>query len=107
MPQTPSIDWRGASHRGFWMRRGRILYLIIAPLVLALFGYASCSVYVHPNQFGIKQVVVGPGKGINKDVYTTGLHWITPGAEQMHLFPTDVQLLSLTADPNERGRSDR
>jgi len=107
MPETPSIDWRGASNRVFRMRRGRILYLIIAPMVLALFGYASCSVYVHPNQFGIKQVVVGPGKGINKDVYTAGLHWITPGAEQMHLFPTDVQLLSLTADPNERGRSDR
>ena len=107
MPETPPIDWRGASNRVFRMRRGRILYLIIAPLVLALFSYASCSVYVHPNQFGIKQVVVGPGKGINKEVYTTGLHWITPGAEQMHLFPTDVQLLSLTADPNERGRSDR
>ena len=107
MPETPPIDWRGASNRVFRTRRGRILYLIIAPLVLALFSYASCSVYVHPNQFGIKQVIVGPGKGINKDVYTTGLHWITPGAEQMHLFPTDVQLLSLTADPNERGRSDR
>ena len=107
MPETPPIDWRGASNRVFRTRRGRILYLIIAPLVLALFSYASCSVYVHPNQFGIKQVIVGPGKGINKDVYTTGLHWITPGAEQMHLFPTDVQLLSLTADPSERGRSDR
>ena len=107
MPETPPINWRGTSNRIFRTRRGRLLYLIIAPLVLALFSYASCSVYVHPNQFGIKQVIVGPGKGINKDVYTTGLHWITPGAEQMHLFPTDVQLLSLTADPNERGRSDR
>src|SRR6202011_4137981 len=27
--------------------------------------------------------------------------------EQMHVFPTDIQLLSLTADPNEHGRSDR
>jgi len=107
LAETPPINWRGASNRIFRTPRGRILYLIIAPLVLAVFFYASCSVYVHPNQFGIKQVIVGPGKGINKDVYTTGLHWITPGAERMHLFPTDVQLLSLTADPNERGRSDR
>jgi len=107
LPETPPINWRGASNRIFRTRRGRFLYLIIAPVVLALFSYASCSVYVHPSQFGIKQVIVGPGKGINKEIYTTGLHWITPGAERMHLFPTEVQLLSLTADPNERGRSDR
>ncbi len=107
MPETPPIDWRGTSNRIFRTRRGRLLYLIIAPLVLGVLSYASCSVYVHPNQFGIKQVIVGPGKGINKDIYTAGLHWITPGAERMHLFPTEVQLLSLTADPSERGRSDR
>jgi len=104
---NPPINWRGASQRIFRTRRGRILYLIFAPLVLAIFVYASCSVYVQPDQFGIKQVTVGPGKGINKEIYTTGLHWITPGAERMHIFPTDIQLLSLTADPNERGRSDR
>lgn len=107
MPETPPIDWRGASNRIFRTRRGRIVYLIIAPLVIALFSYASCSVYVHPNQFGIKQVIVGPAQGIHKDVYPAGLHWITPGAERMHLFPTDVQSLTLTADPNERGRSER
>jgi regulator of protease activity HflC (stomatin/prohibitin superfamily) len=107
LPPTPPIDWRATSQRVFGTRRGRILYLVLAPLVLGLVTYASCSVYVHPNQFGIKQVTVGPGRGINKEIYPTGLHWITPGAERMHLFPTDVQLLSLTADPNERGRSDR
>jgi regulator of protease activity HflC (stomatin/prohibitin superfamily) len=104
---TPPINWRGASQRVLKMRRGRVFYLIVAPLLLALVAYASCSVYIHPNQFGIKQVTVGPGKGVNKEIYATGLHWITPGAEQMHVFPTDIQLLSLTADPNEQGRSDR
>ena len=94
MPETPPIDWRGASNRVFRMRRGRILYLIIAPLVLALFSYASCSVYVHPNQFGIKQVVVGPGKGINKEVYTLNIQ-----TSEGYNVIVDVSVLFRIEDP--------
>jgi hypothetical protein len=59
---TPPIDWRSASQRVLKMRRGRILFLVVAPLLLALVAYATCSVYIHPNQLGIKQVTVGPGR---------------------------------------------
>ncbi len=106
MPPTTPIDWRGASQRVFRARRGRLLYLIIAPLVLALFAYASCTVYVRPNEFGIKQVIVGTGRGIKSEIYPAGLHWVTPGAERMHSFPTDIQILNLTADSSERSKED-
>ncbi len=105
MPPTP-IDWRSASQRILQTRRGRILYLIVGPLLVALFAYATCTVYVRPNEFGIKQLTVGSGKGINKEVFTSGLHWVTPGMERMHLFPTDIQLLNLSADPRERAKDD-
>jgi regulator of protease activity HflC (stomatin/prohibitin superfamily) len=106
LTSTTPLNWRGASQRVFRTRRGRLLYLIIALLVVGLLAYASCSVYVHPNQFGIKQVIVGTGTGIKSEIYTAGLHWITPGAERMHLFPTDIQSLSLSADPSERSTED-
>ncbi len=80
-------------------RRGRLLWPIIALLLLALFGYGSCTVYVHPGELGVKQVIVGAGQGINKDIYPPGLHWLTPGAERMHLFPTDLQVLEMSDEP--------
>jgi regulator of protease activity HflC (stomatin/prohibitin superfamily) len=103
---TPPINWRGASQRMFHTRRGRLLYFVVAPLFAAILAYALFAVYVHPNQFGIKQVIVGTDKGIKREVYPPGLHWVTPGAERMHLFATDIQLLNLTNDPSERAKGD-
>ena len=80
-------------------RRGRLLWPIIALLLIFLFGYGSCTVYVHPGELGVKQVIVGAGQGINKDIYPPGLHWLTPGAERMHLFPTDLQVLEMSDQP--------
>ncbi len=40
-------------------RRGRLLWPIAALLFVVLFGYGSCSVYMRPGQFGVKQVIVG------------------------------------------------
>src|SRR5688572_12092413 len=99
-------DLKGAGNRLFRTRGGRLLYLAIAVLVAGLFTYGGCATYVEPNEFGIKQVIYGAGKGIKPDIYTTGLHFITPGVERMHRFPTDVQALNLTADRSERGKDD-
>ncbi|MFT3841370.1 MAG: SPFH domain-containing protein [Myxococcaceae bacterium] len=80
-------------------RRGRLLWPIVALLAIALFGYGSCTVYVHPGELGVKQVIVGSGQGVNKDIYQPGLHWLTPGTERMHLFPTDLQVLEMAEAP--------
>src|SRR3954464_15808215 len=100
------VDLKAASNRVFRTRAGRIFYLVAAIFVASLVGYGSCTTYVKPNEFGIKQVTWGTGKGVKPDIYTTGLHWVTPGAERMHRFPTDIQMLNLTSDPNEGGRED-
>lgn len=107
MANYPPIDWRTAGQRLFGTKRGRWTYLLVAGGIILAFGYASCTTYVRPNEFGIKQVIIGSGKGIENRVYTTGLHWITPGAERMHVFPTDVQVLNLTNDATERAQNDQ
>ena len=95
-------DWRSVSDAIFRTRRGRIGYVLVAAFIVVVVFYNSAYVYVGPNQFAIKQVTIGPGKGIKPDVLYAGLHWVTPGTERLHLFPTDVQVLSLTNDPKER-----
>src|SRR5215831_1023106 len=106
MADPVQIKWRDASKRVFGTGRGRMVYLIVASLVALIIGYLMFTVYVRPNQFGILQVTVGVSKGIKPGVLTSGLHWVTPGTERIHLFPTDVQVLNFTNDPNERSRED-
>ena len=47
----------------FVRRLGRLLWPLGALLFLGLFGYGSCTVYVHPGQYGVKQVIVGSSQG--------------------------------------------
>src|SRR5262249_2943690 len=105
-PMAGPVDLKAASNRVFKTRGGRILYLVGAVFVASLVGYGSCATYVRPNEFGIKQVTWGAGKGVKPDIYRTGLHWVTPGPERMHRFPTDIQTLTLSNDPNERATDD-
>lgn len=84
---------RGAPLRLLWP-----VAVVVLGLVLV---YSSCTVYVRPNAFGIKQVIVGADKGIQKTVYSPGLHLITPGAERMHAFPADLQALEMSDSQRE------
>jgi regulator of protease activity HflC (stomatin/prohibitin superfamily) len=106
IPRIP-VDLKAASQRVFGTSRGRRLYLVLGGLVLFLVAYNACTVYVRPNEFGVMQVIVGTSKGIRPEVYFPGLHWVSPGTERLHRFPTDIQLLSLTNDRAERGQSDQ
>jgi regulator of protease activity HflC (stomatin/prohibitin superfamily) len=106
MADPNPLDWRGASQRVFGTRRGRTLYLIVAGIVVLLIAYNTCYTYIRPSEVGIKQIIVGANKGIRSEVYYAGLHWVTPGTERMLTFPTHIQLLNLTNDPNERAQDD-
>jgi regulator of protease activity HflC (stomatin/prohibitin superfamily) len=69
--------------------------LIVALMVLigSAVMYASFTTYVLPNQIAVRQVYMGPSKGIQDDVYGPGLHFVMPGYERLHRFPRDMQLL--------------
>lgn len=73
----------------------RLLWPLIALVVVVVVGWNGFSTYVRPGQWGVKQVVLGPGKGVHTDIYPPGTHFLTPGAERMHLFPADLQVLEM------------
>jgi regulator of protease activity HflC (stomatin/prohibitin superfamily) len=79
-----------------WTGKTRIAILILA-LVIIL--YRLCLVYVEPDEFGIKVVRVGPHRGVQKESYGSGLHFVIPGLQQMHRLPMGVQVLELTNYP--------
>lgn len=81
--------------------RVRILWPVGVAVVGLLVAYNLCTVYVRPFQLGVKQVILGGGKGIREEIYKPGLYWVTPGVERMHLFPSDLQVLEMTDNPAE------
>ncbi len=81
--------------------RLRVVWPLMVALVGGLFVYNACTVYVRPYELGVKQVILGGEKGIRDTVYGPGLHWVTPGAERMHLFPSDLQVLDMVDNPAE------
>ncbi len=81
--------------------RLRLLWPLVALTVIVLWGFLGCTVYVKPNELGIKQVLFGSGQGIQKTVYRPGLHWLTPGSDRMLTFPSDLQSLQFNENPRE------
>lgn len=82
---------------GFLGRLGMIGGLggLLGVGAVALFGMASTTVTVEPDEFAIRQVYLGPNKGVQEAVYGPGTHLVIPGYEKMHVFPRDMQLLDL------------
>jgi regulator of protease activity HflC (stomatin/prohibitin superfamily) len=100
------FDLRGMGRQVF-RQAPRRLYLLVALGIFFLIAWGVCTVYVRPNEFAVKQVTVGRHKGILSEIYYPGLHFVSPGTERLHVFPTDIQVLDLTSDPRERGKDDK
>jgi len=79
----------------------RILWVAAVVIFGILIAYNVATVYVRPYEMGVKQVILGGEKGIREKVYRPGLHWVTPGAERMHRFPSDLQVLEMADNPSE------
>jgi regulator of protease activity HflC (stomatin/prohibitin superfamily) len=78
-------------------RGGIVLGIIILIGIIIL--YNAFLTYVEPNEYGIKEVMVGMNRGIQKEPYTTGLHFVFPQMQKMHFLPRDIQVLELTNYP--------
>ncbi len=76
-----------------------IITIIVVVGAIALILFNLFYVYVQPNQFGIKVVRIGMNRGVQKDVYEAGLHFVIPGFHQMHRMPRNIQVLELTNNP--------
>ncbi len=83
----------------------RSLLLALVLLLAALTGYASCLTYIGPEEYGIKQVMIGLKRGIQKKPYQTGYRFVLPEPfEKMHRFPKSIQVLELSNNPITRSQ---
>ena len=87
--RIPSFPWSGKTK---WV------IVVLASLMIV---YNLCLVYVQPGEFGIKVIRIGPQRGVHKETYGPGLHFILPfGLHQMHTLPRGVEVLELTNYPS-------
>jgi regulator of protease activity HflC (stomatin/prohibitin superfamily) len=70
--------------------------VVLFMALLAVFYGATQTVAA--DNMAIRQVYVGPGKGLQEKVLAPGLHLVIPGYERLHLFPRDLQLIELNDD---------
>jgi regulator of protease activity HflC (stomatin/prohibitin superfamily) len=79
--------------------------LILLVVVLALARY--CLSYVHPNQYGIKEVKVGvmQSRGIKEENYGAGYAMVIPAFERMHRLPKGVLVLEMSNYPSTDGEN--
>ena len=91
------------------MLSGRFVGGVLIPLlllfILVKLVMFACVTYVGPNQWGIKVVrlpILG-SRGVHNQIYPTGFHVVLKpfSAEQMYLFPKDVQVIDFTGTREE------
>jgi regulator of protease activity HflC (stomatin/prohibitin superfamily) len=74
--------------------------LILLGLAILAVMYATCTQYIRPDEFAVKQVDVPipllTGRaGIHTNVYGTGIHWRVPACEKFLIFPKNVRVVTL------------
>lgn len=70
--------------------------------VFLLFLWFSTTVSIDPDEFAIRQVYFGPGKGLQQDIFPPGTHILVPGYERFHVFPRKLQLVEFNDDNVQR-----
>ena len=78
-----------------WRARG-CLFVLVLLVVVAGVLYFTFLEYVHPNEYGIKEVQIGFPTGIQEKVYEPGLAFVIPRWQKIHRLPRNVQVLELT-----------
>ena len=90
------------------LKLGLGLKTALAGFVLLVVGVNLFSVYVHPDEYGIKVNRVGLNRGVQKEVYDAGLAFVLPfGLQQMYRLPKNIQVLELTNSPETAAGSAR
>lgn len=81
-------------------RGGLVSWVVRIAVVLAvpLVAYNANTTYIAPWEFAVRQVYVGPGQGIQDNVYGPGVHLVIPGYEKLHVFPRNLQVLEFNDD---------
>ena len=74
---------------------GLILFVLMSVL------YAMFTTNVRPNEFAIRQILLGPNKGISTDLLGPGLHLVIPSYERLHTYSRQIQILDFNDNLDE------
>jgi regulator of protease activity HflC (stomatin/prohibitin superfamily) len=101
-PDKP--DWRptGTGQAFRALAPSGLSFLVLLLLLLFAFLYATCTQYIHPDEFAVKQVdvpvpLLTGAAGIHSNIYETGIQWRMPGCEKFIIFPRSVRAVTLHA----------
>jgi regulator of protease activity HflC (stomatin/prohibitin superfamily) len=98
--KMPSFRFRGGRLASFVFK----LLLAISPLLLV----RGCLLtYVAPGEIALRQISVGPSKGLQKELVGPGYRRQIRGWETVRTFPRDIQVVEFTHDTPERGADHR
>src|SRR3989339_465340 len=75
---------------------GMKLKIAAGAFFLLMIAYFICTVYIEPDEYGIKVVKIGMHRGVQTKVYGPGLHPVIPGTQSMFALPRNQQVLELT-----------
>ena len=89
------------------LRSTRVSLIVIGGLVLLWIFYLTCTTYIGPGEFGVKQVLYSPfglfgPMGTQNKIYETGIHHQFPTMEKILRFPRTVQVLTMRDAPDSR-----
>jgi regulator of protease activity HflC (stomatin/prohibitin superfamily) len=89
------------------LRSNRVSLIVMFGLLALCVFYLTCTTYIGPGEFGIKQVLYSPfglfgPMGTQKTVYETGIHHQFPTIEKILRFPKTIQVLTMRDDPDPK-----
>ena len=89
------------------LRSNRISLIVFGSLFVLWMFYVTCTTYVGPGEFGIKQVLYSPfglfgPMGTQNKIYETGIHHQFPTMEKILRFPKTIQVLTMRDNPDSR-----
>lgn len=89
---------------------GRFLAFLlkIALILFPLLFFRACFLtYVAPDQIGLRQISLGPSKGLQKTLVYPGYRRQIFGYESVRTFPRDIQAIEFTNSPTEGEKTHR
>jgi regulator of protease activity HflC (stomatin/prohibitin superfamily) len=89
------------------LRSGKVTLIVIAGLAALCAFYLTCTTYIGPGEFGIKQILYSPfgvfgPMGTQNRVYETGIHHQFPTMEKILRFPKTIQVLTMRDEPDPK-----
>ena len=72
--------------------------LVLGGMLVSVIAMSLFTTEVAPSEFAVRQVFLGPKKGVQDDIYGPGLHFVMPGYERLHTFPRRMLVLEFNDD---------